>query len=877
MLSLRIQIVGIIVAFAFLTLAIGVGTGSLLIRNGIVRVEEDCLRVVADLADALISSKLDFLKSGARTIALDVALSTDERIDEVLQKHCNTPIGTHDNTASFSALTVVERTGEGENEKFTIVASQGTLALPERLLVEKPDYLVKTFEGSFIASTTVEIRNTAGSDQKIVFFVCAPIVQSHETRINRILCATLDGMYFTEVLDKFRLWDKEGDIVLCDGEGSVIATIFQDMTTGRVNYIELAKLHPANSEFQSLANFFSQMVEGKPGRSIHTFRGHQRVGYYRPITGTATGWALGVTAPIVSSLHREAMRGIVALSLVTLVISLVVAVFASSFLVKPFKEALRAKEIAEKASKSKSVFLANMSHEMRTPLNAIIGLSELTIGSGAATGDVAGNLEKIYTSGMTLLGTVNDLLDISKIEAGKLDLVPVEYDLPSLINDTVALNSVRIGSKPIHFKIDVDENLPSRLFGDELRIKQMLNNLLSNAIKYTQAGQVTWSIAGKHEGGDFFLVFKISDTGIGIRRQDISVLFDEYYQIDSEANRKIEGTGLGLSLVKKMANLMGGTVSVASVFGKGSTFTLRIQQKPLTEEVIGKEVVFNLMHMRHSQNKLVRNSQLTRLKLPYVRVLVVDDVQTNLDVARGMLKPYEMMVDCVTSGQMAIDVMRDEGVRYNAIFMDHMMPGMDGIEAVQKIREIGTEYAQTIPIIALTANAIMGSEEMFLERGFQAFLSKPVDIMRLDGVIRRWLRDKSHETSIYLDQSSEVISSATRASWTIAGLDKERALVQFGNSEATLLVILQSFVKNTPGLLDKIRVITASQLQDHVALFHGIKGTCYGICADGVGKQAEALEHAARQANVRYFSEHHDNFIKAVEELIDRIKTVLPQ
>jgi CheY-like chemotaxis protein len=349
-------------------------------------------------------------------------------------------------------------------------------------------------------------------------------------------------------------------------------------------------------------------------------------------------------------------------------------------------------------------------------------------------------------------------------------------------------------------------------------------------------------------------------------------LFTEYHQVDAVANRKIEGTGLGLAIVKNMVNLMGGTIAVESEYGKGSTFTISIPQRQLSSEIIGKEVAFNLSHMRHFQTKLVRNSKLMRLKLPYARVLVVDDVQTNLDVARGMLKPYEIQVDCVISGQQAIDAVQSANVRYNAIFMDHMMPGMDGIETTQKIREIGSEYAKSVPIIALTANAIVGNEEMFLKNGFQAFLSKPIDIMRLDSEIRRWLRDKSRETDYLSEHTMQQTDAET---WEIEGLNKEKALVQFGGSEETLLIVLQSYVDNTPALIDKIRICAESQLPDYAVLIHGIKGTCYGVCADVVGKQAEELEHAAKRGDFQYVSGHNAAFVAATEALIGRIKTML--
>ena len=860
-------------------------------KNGVARLEEDSLRIIADLADTLIASKLDFLKSGAKNIAVDLAHVNDDDIEQVLQHYSETTIGTHDTMAQFNAFTVIEKTGDGATEEFVIVASHGTHSLPKSLLFDKPNYIVRAFEGNFVLSTTVKIKsNTNSASESLVFFICVPIEQFSGEPPKRILCATLDGMYLTDVISRFRIWDDEGDIVICDDEGYVMACIFRDITFNRTNFIELAKTY---HEFQSLAEFFSLMIEGKSGRNTHILRGQKRIGFYRPLTGSAMGWSLGVTAPIVSGPYREAMREVFVIAFVSLSVSCIVAICTSGFLVKPYKDVIVAKEMAEKASESKSSFLANMSHEMRTPLNAIIGLSELAIGSDDIKGEAAVNLEKIYNSSITLLGTINDLLDISKIEAGKFEMIPVEYDMPSLINDTTALNSVHVGSKPIKFIVDVDEKLPSKLFGDDLRLKQMLNNLLSNAFKYTRKGEVRWSITGEYDKDNFFVIFTVSDTGIGMREEDLALLFSEYHQVDSKANRKIEGTGLGLALVRKMAHLMGGSITVKSEYGKGSTFTIRLPQKPMSQSLIGAEVATNLSQMRHFQTKLARNAKLMRLKLPYARVLVVDDVLTNLDVARGMLRPYEMQVDCVTSGQQAIDAIRNANVRYNAIFMDHMMPGMDGIEATARIRDIGTVYAKSIPIIALTANAIVGNEQMFLQRGFQAFLSKPIDIMRLDAEIRRWVRDRSQEAivkgfsvsfntgttsssdiSTSSDISGDISGSDTQPSWEIEGVNKERALTQFG-SEETYCIVLQSFVTNTPGLLDKIRTYTEDQLHDYAVFVHGVKGTCYGICADVVGKQAETLEHAALRGDFQYVSEHSEKLIKAVENLIEHIESLL--
>jgi signal transduction histidine kinase/DNA-binding NarL/FixJ family response regulator/HPt (histidine-containing phosphotransfer) domain-containing protein len=549
---------------------------------------------------------------------------------------------------------------------------------------------------------------------------------------------------------------------------------------------------------------------------------------------------------------------------------------------------IRAHETAVAATEAKSSFLANMSHEMRTPLNAVIGLSELTLGAGRLDGEDEENLTKIYNSGVNLLGLINDILDLSKIESGKFELIPVEYDVPSLINDTVTLNSVRIGSKPIVFNLSIDESLPSVLKGDDLRVKQMFNNLLSNAFKYTKEGRVDWSLSCKREGCDVWLTSVISDTGIGIRGDDMKKLFSNYNQVDARSNRRIEGTGLGLAITKRMAEMMDGSIAVGSEYGKGSVFTLTIRQGFVNDVSIGAEVAAKLKSFRYSEHKRDRSAKLVRAPVPYARVLVVDDVPVNLDVARGLLKPYDMMVDCVTSGRDAVELIKKENPRYNAVFMDHMMPEMDGIEAVRIIREeIGTEYARTVPIIALTANALVGNEEMFLSKGFQAFLSKPIDIMALDTAVNRWVRDKILEKELSADgeaQNAAARDKQTRenstiradffAAWDVYGVDAEYAIdTHFGGDVESYANVIASYARNTARILNQIRgfdgkTADARQFSDYAIAVHGIKSSSRSIGAESLGAKAEKLEFAAKARDGDSVDSGHDDFIKTAETIV---------
>jgi signal transduction histidine kinase/CheY-like chemotaxis protein len=550
------------------------------------------------------------------------------------------------------------------------------------------------------------------------------------------------------------------------------------------------------------------------------------------------------------------------------------------------------KKKAEIASAAKTAFLANMSHEMRTPLNAIIGFSELELeddDNGEGGRNTRNSLEKIYNSGMTLLGIINDILDISKVESGKFELLFSQYDVPSLINDTITLNIVRIVDKPITFSLDIDGSLPGRLYGDELRIKQVLNNFLSNAFKYTREGTVKLGLRCENAeeqtngpGGTLvpgiWLCGYVSDTGVGIKKEDQEKLFVDYTQLDTRSNRNIEGTGLGLSITRQIIGMMKGSVKVESEYGAGSTFSFRLLQGSVGAAPIGEATAESLKSLDYTASRRNRNRNLVRARIPYARVLVVDDVQANLDVTRGMLKPYGMTVDCVSSGRQAVDLVR-QGIQYNAIFMDHMMPEMDGIEAVRIIRnEIGTKYAETVPIIALTANAIVGNEEMFFTAGFQAFLSKPIDIFRLNEVVNHWVRDKRREKELPPGNVPALLSEAgvkpkLLAGKPVPGVDFVRGLDRFGDEE-NYIAAIRSFVAHTPALLEELRESGADFERFRITV-HGVKGSSYGICADGIGRDAEALERAAREENRDYLASHRDGFIAETESLIQNLAAML--
>jgi len=552
---------------------------------------------------------------------------------------------------------------------------------------------------------------------------------------------------------------------------------------------------------------------------------------------------------------------------------------------------------AEDASQAKSNFLASMSHEMRTPLNAILGLSELTLESGSLEDEEYRNLEKISSSGMNLLSMVNDILDISKIEAGKYEIYKAQYEVPSLVNDSVTQCIAFMDEKPIKFLLKVNENLCAQLIGDEQRIKQVLNNVLSNAFKYTNEGSVELELTFENiNKKNIFLVARVRDTGIGIREKYVKNLFDNYAQMDVQANRKVTGTGLGLPIAKHLLDLMDGTITVETEYGKGSTFTIKIPQKKMNDAVIGAEMSKNLSEFKYYEHKRKRDSKLKRINVPYARVLVVDDVEINLEVAKGLMKPYGMQIDCLKSGEAALSAIKSQEKHYNAVFMDHMMPGMDGIETVQAIRRLDSEYAKNIPIIALTANAISGSEEKFLSNGFQAFISKPIDINRLDKVIRDWVRDKEKEKTLESEASIEAVSEVSRnkvfterrfQSERRCGFDRRdlgslyydldvrRAVTRLGGNKELFISVLSSYAANTPELLEKLKKVKKASLPDYAIVVHGVKGSSRGVCAEDIGNKAEILEKAAKAGDFEFVSKNNEELIDLAEKLVADIKEFL--
>lgn len=397
---------------------------------------------------------------------------------------------------------------------------------------------------------------------------------------------------------------------------------------------------------------------------------------------------------------------------------------------------------ADAANQAKADFLAHMSHEIRTPINAILGMDEMILRESTDT-EITNYASQIQTAGTSLLAIVNDILDFSKIESGKTEIIPVEYDTASLFYDLITLTKLRAEKKNLNFQVQISPEIPSRLFGDEIRIKQIITNFLSNGIKYTHEGTVTLTAnVERNEDNSVSLVVKVRDTGIGIRQEDIPKLFTSFERLDKEQNRHIEGTGLGMAISKQLITAMNGEIQIESQYGEGSIFTAIIPQTIVDATPMGD------LEQRLKNHEKSSQPYLPDYTAPNASVLVVDDNAVNIAVVSGLLKKTKVTVTSATSGEQCISLIKQQ--HFDIIFMDHLMPSMDGVQTLEKMNSMPDNLCQTTPVIVLTANAISGAKERYLSAGFADYLSKPVEPVKLDALMLKYLPEHLLEKRLSL-------------------------------------------------------------------------------------------------------------------------------
>ena len=578
---------------------------------------------------------------------------------------------------------------------------------------------------------------------------------------------------------------------------------------------------------------------------------------------------------------------------VILLFSLLFAGILSFLIVKPYVKAqgelLEEKFRAESASNAKSDFLANMSHEIRTPINAVLGMNEMIIREDNRALDVvesdpmlaqealeninvyAGDVKK---AGHNLLAIVNDILDFSKIEAGRMELTEAPYQLSSLINDINNMIQFKAQDKGLAFKVEVDPSLPDELSGDEVRVRQILTNLLNNAVKYTDKGSVILKIRGKKQDDNtLILTIVVWDTGIGIKPEDKEQLFNKFERLEMERNSTVEGTGLGLAITHNLTELMGGNIEVESEYGKGSIFTVNIPQKIVSESKLGD------FQTRLKDNAPGNRPYKESFRAPDATILIVDDTRINLTVAVNLLKNTKMKIDTATSGEEAVNMASK--YKYDVIFMDQRMPGMNGTEAFHKIRGTENGASKDVPVICLTADAVIGAKEHYLTEGFSDYLTKPIDNFALEKILMKYLPDEKVELiSEEITEDSEEDESVAEAFAVLrsVGIEPKAGLKYCQDDETLYKTLLAEYAY---GEIEKAHNLQksyeAENWHDYSIYVHALKSSSRMIGATALSVRAAKLEAAADNSDTGTINIEHAAMMEEYEVLTAVIRSFIPK
>ena len=546
------------------------------------------------------------------------------------------------------------------------------------------------------------------------------------------------------------------------------------------------------------------------------------------------------------------------------------------------------KSAADASNKAKGDFLAEMSHEIRTPINAVLGMNEMILRESQEA-NVLHYAESIQDSGKTLLSIVNDILDFSKIEDGKMEIHPVAYDLSRLLVNLVNSIQERAKAKNLELVVEVDEKLPSRLRGDDVRVSQVIMNLLTNAVKYTERGRVTFSVhEGRRDGENVYLDICVKDTGIGIREEDRAKLFESFERLEEKRNRHIEGTGLGMAIVVKLLGMMESEIHLESTYGKGSAFSFRLKQGIVDAEPMGN-------YEERVETSERRKMEKAYLYAPGASILIVDDNRMNLEVARNLLKRAGIQPDLANSGMEAIEMMH--GKFYHVVLLDHMMPKMDGIETLEKLKEEGLLGERTA-VIALTANAIVGAREKYLTAGFDDYLPKPIDAAELDEKLAEYLPKElvtyrnpmdSAETPKQKDDS-EIMEfpamdgqeeqpldvSGILERVKELGISTKIGLGYCGDDEEFYVSIMKDYAE---AFLEKKKALESyyqeKNWKEYRTVIHSVKSGSKTIGAEELFEHARLLEDAAAQENETYLTEKYDSVLAEYQRLAGQLKQII--
>ncbi len=528
-------------------------------------------------------------------------------------------------------------------------------------------------------------------------------------------------------------------------------------------------------------------------------------------------------------------------------------------------------EEAQNALEAKGNFLANMSHEIRTPMNAICGMAQL-LSERDLGAEESEYIETIQKSSESLLSIINEILDFSKIDSGKMEINEEEYHFNSLIHDVLSIIEFRLKGKSVKLVTDINPNIPRILIGDELRIRQILINLLNNAVNFTHKGSITLKIVWVPQGEDKGVMeVEVRDTGIGISDENMGKLFKAFGQIDTRKNRNVEGTGLGLAISKNLLELMGGGIWANSIPDYGSTFSFTLPQKVKDRRPSNYKNDHNIVVRQNDEFKI-------SFKAPNARVMIVDDNKVNLHVAFEIMKRFGFEATMIDNGAEAVNRIEEHIITYDIIFMDHMMPYMDGVETTEKIRALDTPYAREIPIVALTANAIKGVEKQFKDAGMNDYLSKPIHVDQLNDILKRWLPLEKQIRVVDGEemkamQKDVVMTKEQREEdmlFSLKNVDVETGIRNCGGNRNVYIRILQTFSSSnlSSGLEN---YYDEEDWDNYEVIAHSIKGACRNIGASELADKAYKLELAGKSKDAVYIKQNNNDFLNEYKELISTI------
>lgn len=543
--------------------------------------------------------------------------------------------------------------------------------------------------------------------------------------------------------------------------------------------------------------------------------------------------------------------------------------------VRESNELREAKNIAEQANRAKSDFLANMSHEIRTPINAIMGMNEMVLRESRDE-TIRDYSVNIQNASKTLLSLINDILDFSKIEAGKMEIIPAAYDTAVFLNDVVNMIDIKAKQKNLEFRVDIDSSIPSMLYGDEVRNRQIIVNLLNNAVKYTKQGYIKLSVSAIRKEDRFTLRMQVSDSGIGIKEEDLNKLFEGFQRLDLEQNRNIEGTGLGLAITQRLVEQMNGSLDVSSVYGQGSVFTVYLPQEIRDEKPVGD---FR-QHLEAVAKKQAdyRESFIA----PNAKVLVVDDNEMNLAVVKALLKKTQVQVTVCMSGKECLALAAKEA--FDIILLDHMMPEMDGIETLRRLKT-GENNCSGVPVIALTANAIVGAKEEYIKAGFADYLSKPIEGGLLEKMLLKYIPESKLGSGTN-EKPAPSPEAATEEKQEGSLINRKTGMRYCANDESMYREMLELFIESYDETITQINnALAAEDWKGYTVYVHSLKSSAMTIGAESLSAEAKELEFAGKdikagnnpEEKIAFIKEHNDKVMESFKKVVLEAQKILDE